>query len=63
MPSKNNKYHMSKVDQFLMGSGCFKYLFENEDGMKVIPPHFHSLSQKVSVSSGCIDHSLFTRKI
>jgi len=62
MPSQSNKDHYSMVEQFLDGVSCFKFLFEEEDGSKIIPHHFHGLDHTVFLGRGGVDMSLLTRK-
>ena len=70
MPKPNDDDSLSHVEMFLEGKGKYSYLFdtiarpENSDELiKVIPEVMHCMEGKViTLSPGCVDKSLLTRK-
>ena len=62
MPDPDKKDHISYVEQFLQGEGCFKYLFEKDEGELVIPRHFHRSDYRISITEGCVDEDFLKMK-
>ena len=70
MPKTDDEDNLSHVEMFLEGKGKYTYLFDtipcpNNSGeqIKIIPEVMHSMEGKsITLSPGCIDKSLLTRK-
>ena len=62
MPNPGNDDHISLVEQFLQGKGCFQYLFEHEEGELVIPKRFHRTNYRITIKDGCVDENFLVMK-